>query len=63
MKIIGIEHVGIATIDLSKAKKFWNLVLGIENTSTEDVDNQGIITDIYDTGNGKIELLLSLIHI
>tara|TARA_B100001248_G_scaffold249190_1_gene222171 strand:+ start:1413 stop:1820 length:408 start_codon:yes stop_codon:yes gene_type:complete len=59
MKIIGIEHVGIATIDLSKAKKFWNLVLGIENTSTEDVENQGVITDIYDTGNGKIELLLS----
>ena len=60
MKIIGIEHVGIATNDLSKAKKFWNQVLGIRNTSTEDIDNQGVITDIYDTGNGKIELLLSL---
>ena len=59
MKIIGIEHVGIATNDLYKAKKFWSLVLGIKNTSTEDVDNQGVITDIFDTGNGKIELLLS----
>ena len=59
MKIIGIEHVGIATNDLSKAKNFWNLVLGIKNTSTEDIENQGVITDIYDTGNGKIELLLS----
>ena len=59
MKIIGIEHVGIATNDLSKAKKFWNQVLGIRNTSTEDIDNQGVITDIYDTGNGKIELILS----
>ena len=33
--------------------------LGIKNTSTEDIENQGVITDIYDTGNGKIELLLS----
>ena len=59
MKIIGIDHIGIATNDLSKAKRFWSLVLGIKNTSTEDIDNQGVITDIYDTGNGKIELLLS----
>ena len=59
MKIIGIEHIGIATNNLSKAKRFWNLVLGIKNTSTEDIENQGVITDIYDTGNGKIELLLS----
>ena len=59
MKIIGIEHIGIASDDLSKANKFWNLVLGIKNTCTEDIDNQGVITDIYDTGNGKIELLLS----
>ena len=59
MKIIGIEHIGIATENLSKAKEFWSLVLGIKNTSTEDIENQGVITDIYDTGNGKIELLLS----
>ena len=58
MKIIGIEHIGIATNNLSKAKKFWSLVLGIENTCTEDIENQGVITDIYDTGAGKIELLL-----
>ena len=59
MKIIGIEHIGIASDDLKKANNFWNLVLGIKNTCTEDIDNQGVVTDIYDTGNGKIELLLS----
>ena len=59
MKIIGIEHIGIASDDLSKANKFWNLVLGINNTVTEDIDSQGVITDIYDTGKGKIEILLS----
>ena len=59
MKIIGIEHVGIATSDLEKGESFWNLILGINKTHSEEVKNQGVITDIYDTGNGKIELLLS----
>ena len=59
MKIIGIEHIGIAVKDLDKDALFWSKVLGIEQTKTEDVDDQGVITDIYDTGRGKIELLLS----
>ena len=59
MKIIGIEHIGIVSDNLSNANKFWNLVLGIKNTCTEDIDKQGVITEIYDTGNGKIEILLS----
>ena len=59
MKIIGIEHIGIAVKDLSKDAPFWSKVLGIESSTTEDVDDQGVITDIYNTGRGKIELLLS----
>ena len=59
MKIIGIEHIGIAVKDLDKDAVFWSKVLGIERTKIEDVDDQGVITDIYDTGRGKIELLLS----
>ena len=59
MKVIGVEHIGIAINDLEKDAPFWSKVLGIEQTKTEDVDDQGVITDIYDTGRGKIELLLS----
>ena len=29
----------------------------IDHSTTEDVDDQGVITDIYDTGQGKVELL------
>ena len=32
MKIIGIEHIGIATDDLSKGKNFWNQILNITHT-------------------------------
>ena len=38
---------------------FWEYILGINKSITEEVKDQGVITDIYDTGNGKIELLLS----
>ena len=59
MKILGIEHVGIAINDLRKGEIFWNLILGIKKTHSEEVESQGVMTDIYDTGNGKVELLLS----
>ena len=59
MKVIGVEHIGIAINDLEKDAPFWSKVLGIEQTKTEDVDGQGVITDISETGRGKIELLLS----
>ena len=57
MKIIGIEHIGIAVNDLKEASPFWDHVLQISHSTTQDVDEQGVITDIYDTGQGKVELL------
>ena len=57
MKIIGIEHIGIAAKNIRETSPFWNQVLQIGHSSTEDVDDQGVITNIYDTGQGKIELL------
>ena len=57
MKIIGIEHIGIAVKNIREASPFWNHVLQIGHSTTEDVDDQGVITDIYDTGKGKVELL------
>ena len=57
MKIIGIEHIGIAVKNIREASPFWDHVLQIGHSTTEDVDDQGVITDIYDTGKGKVELL------
>ena len=59
MKILGIEHVGIAVQDLKKSGKFWDEILDPNLKSRDIVDNQDVITDIYDTGRGKIELLFS----
>ena len=57
MKIIGIEHIGIAVKNIKEASPFWDHVLQISHSTTLDVDEQGVITDIYDTGQGKLELL------
>ena len=56
-KILGIEHVAIAVDDTREPANVFGNLLGIENTSTEEVLDQKVITDIFDTGGGKIELL------
>ena len=57
MKILGIEHLGIAVEDLAQGSPFWKHVLNMDHVSTEVVADQGVTTDIYDTGKGKVELL------
>ena len=60
MKILGIEHIGIAVESLDKSAPFWREVLGISHLTTETVESEGVVTDIYDTGSGKVELLSAL---
>ena len=60
MKILGIEHLGIAVNSIEESAPFWKHVLKIKHHSTETVDTEGVTTDIYDTGNGKVELLESI---
>jgi len=57
MKILGIEHLGIAVENIDDTAPFWKHVMNIPHRSTERVENEKVTTDIYDTGKGKIELL------
>ena len=59
MKIIGLEHIGIAVDSLKSGAEFWGKIIGLKYLTKEDVDGQGVITDIYSSLNCKIELLLS----
>ena len=56
-KVLAIEHVAIAVEDISEPADLFGNLLGIEHTSTERIDDQKVITDIFDTGSGKIELI------
>ena len=60
MKILSIEHIGIAVEDIEDRSPFWEHILGIKHSSTETVEHEGVKTDIYDTGSGKVELLKSI---
>ena len=56
-KILGIEHIGIAQDKNSdKLSSFFENILNISKKS-EVVEDQKVLTDIFDTGAGKIELL------
>lgn len=57
MKILGIEHIAIATEEGSEVQKLFSSLLGLEDHSSEEITDQQVITDIFNTGAGKVELL------
>ena len=56
-KILGIEHVGISVDDLKGISDVFGDLLGLKLSSREKIDDQQVITDIYETGSGKLEFL------
>ena len=59
-KILGIEHIGIAQDnDSDRLSSFFENILNIPKKS-EVVEEQKVLTEIFDTGSGKIELLSSI---
>ena len=51
--IIGIEHIAIAVNKFEESRNFFKKILGIEFLRSEKVDDQGVVTDIYNLKNGK----------
>lgn len=52
-----IDHVGIAVSNLDEARKFYENVLGIKVTATEEVAEQKVVTAFLPLGESEIELL------
>ena len=52
-----INHLGIATKDISEALKFWEGALGLENVHTETVEDQKVRVAMLPIGESRIELL------
>ena len=52
-----INHLGIATKDISEALKFWGDALGLENVHTEVVEDQKVRVTMLPIGESRIELL------
>ncbi|OAT81378.1 methylmalonyl-CoA epimerase [Desulfotomaculum copahuensis] len=54
-----IDHIGIAVRDLNRAREFYEGVLGLTVTDTEEVADQKVKVAFLPTGDSEVELLES----
>ncbi len=59
MKIIKIDHLGIAVNSIDQAKTFWSDVLGLPFEGDETVAEQKVTTAFFPVGASEVELLES----
>lgn len=59
MKILKIDHLGIAVNSIDAGKNFWTDALGLEFEGTETVTEQKVTTAFFPVGESEVELLES----
>lgn len=59
MKILKIDHLGLAVSDIDENIKFWADTLGLEFGGVQTVEDQHVKTAHFKVGESKIELLES----
>jgi methylmalonyl-CoA/ethylmalonyl-CoA epimerase len=59
MKILKIDHLGIAVKDMDAGKAFWRDILGLGFAGTETVAEQKVTTGFFPVGESEVELLES----
>jgi len=59
VKILKIDHLGIAVKSIGEGKIFWTDALGLEFQGTETVAEQKVITAFFPVGESEVELLES----
>ncbi|RLA93905.1 MAG: methylmalonyl-CoA epimerase [Deltaproteobacteria bacterium] len=59
MKILKIDHIGIAVEKIDEAKKLYEEILGLEFAGKETVEEQKVTTAFFPVGDSEVELLES----
>jgi methylmalonyl-CoA/ethylmalonyl-CoA epimerase len=59
MKILKIDHLGIAVNSIDQGKDFWTQALGLDFEGTETVTEQKVTTAFLPVGESEVELLES----
>jgi methylmalonyl-CoA/ethylmalonyl-CoA epimerase len=59
MKILKIDHLGIAVNSIEEAKKLFHDILGLKFEGTETVEEQKVTTAFFPVGDSEVELLES----
>ncbi|MCB2217554.1 methylmalonyl-CoA epimerase [Desulfofustis glycolicus] len=59
MKILKIDHVGVAVGSIDDGKTFWSDILGLDFAGEETVVSQKVKTAFFPVGESEVELLES----
>jgi methylmalonyl-CoA/ethylmalonyl-CoA epimerase len=59
MKVVKIDHIGIAVKNLDESLKFYRDILGLKLVDTEVVEEQKVRVGFIPVGDSEIELLES----
>ncbi len=59
MKILHIDHIGVAVDSNAEGKKFWSDILGLPYEGEETVAQQKVTTAFMPVGESEVELLES----
>ncbi len=59
MKVLKIDHLGIAVNSIDEGKGFWSGVLGLDFEGAETVQEQKVTTAFFPVGESEVELLES----
>lgn len=59
MKLLKIDHLGIAVNSIEDGKNFWTDALGLSFEGTETVEEQKVTTAFLPVGESEVELLES----
>ncbi len=59
MKVLKIDHLGIAVNSIDEGKNFWSDVLGLPFEGSETVAEQKVTTAFFPVGESEVELLES----
>jgi len=59
MKILKIDHLGIAVSSIEEGRSFWSDTLGLVFEGAETVTEQSVTTAFFPVGESEVELLES----
>jgi len=59
MKILKVDHIGIAVNSIEDGKSLWMDALGLSFEGTETVEEQKVTTAFFPVGESEVELLES----
>jgi methylmalonyl-CoA/ethylmalonyl-CoA epimerase len=59
MKVLKVDHIGIAVASVDDAKKLYSDILGLSMAGSETVAEQKVTTAFFPVGDTEVELLES----